>query len=418
MDRKPPRTGLFVLLVAACAGAVGFLAGRFGPGAPDSSPARGVAPAIEARWREVAQPDEAWLFEREEAKDAPSLPPPAASGEPEGPPPSQLIASLREHRNGERAQKILQGMIADAARAGGPILPELKELLDSGEDIRFTGYDAKEGGYPTLRVALLAAAEATGDPAATEMIAEVTQTSESPVEVVFGAHLLDRLDALDAPTAQRALDSLQRPLTDDQRKAMGPVVGRVVPAAAGAAPEYAESMLLTQIRAEDHRNLRMLMPALKGLPEDRARNLVLTTVTAGDVHERNKRWVAGQAARRRELGMLSELRQAIESNVVSPKVATTVAHGSIWNREYGRLFKRARKAARSGDLAEARQLATQYHARLSEAQRTVQAARNSGAKINPIVDTTAKQRRQQLDQLRAEIRRRAKALAKKQAQDG
>ena len=50
-----------------------------------------------------------------------------------------------------------------------------RQRLEAGDDIAFKAYKPGDPGYPSLRVALLAAAEATGDPAA-----PVTPTPEAP----------------------------------------------------------------------------------------------------------------------------------------------------------------------------------------------------------------------------------------------
>jgi hypothetical protein len=406
---------MLLLAVALGAGGAGYLLGRFD--ADEPAPPRGGAgttvivaglpPAADApdeAWLDAADPDDGVA---ETGTDSTAARPPT--------PPSEIIDSLRRYSDGPRAQKIVAGLIADAARLGAPMLPEIADLLKSGIDVELGGYSPEKGGYPSLRVALLAAAEATGDPAAAAIVAEVTRTSTSPVEVVFGADILDRLHALDAPSAQRTLEALAGPLSAEQRKAMGPVLGRVVPRAAAADPVYAETLLTTQLRASDQSNTRVLMPVLNGLPADRAQAMVLATMTAPDVSDVNKRWIAGQAARRSEVSMLKELRHAIESNTVSPRVATSVAYSSMNGGPYRTFTHHARRAMRDGDLATAKDLATQYYARLEEAQRTVEAARNAGATLQPRLATTARGLQQGLDELRRQIARRQKQLEKQAA---
>jgi len=321
--------------------------------------------------------------------------------------PSDLIDSLREHANSPRAQKMLLGMVADAALAGGRMMPEIRRMLDEGIDITFTSYKPDEPGYPSLRVALLAAAEATGDPAAVKLLAEVAATSESPVEVVFSAHMLDRLDALDAETAHRALDVIAKPLSKDQWKAMSSVLKRVVPAAAAADPAYAETFLTTHMRATaDGKGLnsRLLAPVLDGLPIESVRNIVLSAVNANDIPDRTKALLASRAAQRKELSMLQDLRSAIESNTLSERVIRSVATSSIRGRAYSVLRKQAWSAIKKGNLGEAQKLAKSYEARLAEAAKTIKAARATGAKLPRNLATRATLMRQQLNEVLARIR--------------
>ena len=418
--KKKPRVGLMMLIIAIGTGTAGYLLGRFD--APDAPPPRaapttipfvavGLPPADDA-------PDEAWL----ESDAAPPPAAPAGTDDVSGRKPvptSELLDSLRRHAGTDRAQKILAGLVADAARIGGPMLPEIRGLLDSGVDLKFATNGGKgAAGFPSLRIALMAAAEATGDPAAAAIVAEVTHTTENPVEVVFGADVLSRLGALDAKTAQRTLDSLAAPLDPEQRKAMGPVLGRVVPQAATVDPAYAETLLRKQLRAEDRRNTRLIMPALNGLPPERAQELVLSAMTAGDIDDRNKRMLAGQAARRPGIEMLDQLRKAIETNTVSPRVAASVAYSAMSYRPYGAINKHVRIALKNGDVGAAKKLAADYHARLVAAQKTVTAARNAGAKLKPKLATTTKGLRQTLDELRAQISRRIKALEREAKKQG
>ena len=181
---KKQRTGLMLVLVAVGAASVGFLLGW--QMASDAPAERGHHAQRSAQ----STPDD-WEgvdpWDREEPEPIPV--PVATAAERESKKeylkPSELIDSLRENANSPRAQKMLLGMVADAALAGGRMIPEITRMLNEGTDITFTSYKPGEPGYPSLRVALLAAAEATGDPAAVKLIAEVAATSESPVEVVF-----------------------------------------------------------------------------------------------------------------------------------------------------------------------------------------------------------------------------------------
>jgi len=411
MERKRPKTGLLVIFVAVGAATVGFLVGRMG--APD--------PARDGRQRAPARPV------------ALALDPPAASGPAEAyadngfddpymereavpddvPTPSELLDALREHAGTERGQIIALGMVANAARLGSAALPEIRELLKSNVDIPLGGFSGQGLGYPSLRVALMAAAEATGDPEAVALIAEVAQTTESPVEVVFSAHLLDRLDALDAGTAQRTLASLAKPLSPEQKKAMGSVVGRVVPAAAAADPGYAETLLTQQLRMEKGTGAdpRFMAPILDGLPGDRARDIVMSALTAADVTDRNKRMLVGRAAQRAELTLLSDLRQTIETGVVSPGVASSIAHSAIGGRRYTSMERSTRRAIREGDLGKARETVVAYRDRLNEANLTIAAAKNSGARLRNDIYTYARLRQQRLNAMKAQV---AKAYQKQQ----
>jgi hypothetical protein len=396
-----------ILGVALGAGAAGYflggLGGREDRGRPPEAPPRSVY--LEA---EPAPEPPAWEEPGEEQIAALEA---AASALAEDlPPATDLLDALRRSGDAEKSQILLIGMVANAARKGGAALPELRDLLDSGIDLKFPSWEGGLG-YPSLRVALLAAAEATGDPAAAQLIAEVTRAAESPVEVVFGAHVLDRLKALDAPTAQRTLEALGRPLADDQRKAMASIAGRVVPAAAAADPAYAEVFLATQLRMPKGTGAdpRMVAPVLDGLPAARAEQLVLAHLAAGDVTDGAKKALAARATQRSELSMLSELRRGIEAGVFTPDVAATVAHGAVANRAYGRIEREAKHALKAGDVATARQLASTYYERLAETEQTVEAARKAGAKLRGDLGAYTNLQRQRLDALRREIR-------KKQAQ--
>ncbi|MHC4974215.1 MAG: hypothetical protein ACYTG3_17990 [Planctomycetota bacterium] len=411
MERKRPKTGLLVLFVAVGAATVGFLVGRIQ--APDAArEGRRERPAARPVTL-VPEPPPAGERATELADngfDDPYLEKDAVPDD--VPTPSDLIVSLREHAGTERGQIIVLGMVANAARMGSAALPEIRELLRSNADIKLGGYSGQGLGYPSLRVALMAAAEATGDPEAVNLIAEVAQTTESPVEVVFSAHLLDRLDALDADTAQRTLSSLSGQLSPEQKKAMGAVVGRVVPAAAAADPVYAETLLTQQLRMEKGTGAdpRFMAPILDGLPGDRAHDLVMSAMTAADVSDRNKRMLVSRAAQRAELSLLSDLRQTIETGVVSPRIASSIAHSAIGGRRYSNMEKRARRAAKAGDFDKARQIAGAYRDRLNEANLTIDAARNAGARLRNDINTYARLRQQRFNAMKAQI---AKAYQKK-----
>lgn len=420
MERKRPKTGLLVLFVAVGAATVGFLVGRMQ--APDAAregrrerlPARRLTPEpppATARSHEPAANglDDPYLEQEAVPDDVPT--------------PSELLVSLRQHAGTERGQIIVLGMVANAARLGSAALPEIRELLQSNVDIPLTGYSGQGLGYPSLRVALMAAAEATGDPEAVSLIAEVAQTTESPVEVVFSAHLLDRLDALDADTAQRTLTSLAGQLSPEQKKAIGAVVGRVVPAAAAADPGYAETLLTQQLRMERGTGAdpRFMAPILDGLPGQRAHDIVMSAMTAADVTDRNKRMLVSRAAQRAEISLLSDLRQSIETGVVSPKIASAIAHSAIGGRRYSNMERASRRAIKAGDLDQARSLVGAYRERLNEANLTIDAAKNSGARLRNDIYTYARLRQQRLNAMKAQVakayekRRKAAEQAAKQA---
>jgi len=404
MARKGPRTGVLILCVAVGSGGLGYMLGAETGGAPEAV----RPPRADTRPLVVLEPP-------------PTLPPawedlPAEDGEGgaeaapeivsvEGMSTAELLRSLQEHAGTERGQMMLLGMVADAARRGPAALPELRELLESGVDIQFPGYTGKGLGYPSLRVALLAAAEATGDPEAARIIADVAHSSESPVEVVYSAHLLDRLDALDPQTAQRTLDALAKPLTAEQKKAMGAVAGRVLPAVAAVDPAYAENFLALQLRMPKGTGTdpRFAAAVLDGLPADQARSLVLNTLSAADVSERNKQLLAARASQRQELSMLTELRQGIESNAFTPKIAGAIANSALGGSSYRVMQYETRRAIKQGNLEEARGYAALYHERLVEVQRTIEAARNAGARVRPDVMAQLQLSQRRLDMLRAQI---------------
>lgn len=396
-----------LILVGVGAGATGYVVG--GLRGPEPLPARPSSPPrIEYRdetpWEEPGD-------ERAAAVEAAAA---VLSGDIEVPPSGDLVETLRRSPDAERSQILLIGMVANAAARGGAALPEIKDLLASGIDLQFPDWDERGLGYPSLRVALLAAAEATGDPAATALIAEVTRTSESPVEVVFGAAMLDRLNALDAPTAQRALDSLSKPLTKEQAKAMQEVAGKVVVAASRADPAYAEQFLMAQLRMPKGKGAdpRFVAPVLDGLPTARARELVVANLTATDVADGAKQLLARRAAQRAEIPMLTELRNGIQAGIFTKSVAATVAQSAVANRAYGRIEREARKALKSGDLGRARELAGDYYEWLSLTQQTVDAARAMGAPLRKDLGAYVNLQQQRLDTLRRQI---AQALQKQQA---
>jgi hypothetical protein len=395
-----------LIVVGLGAGATGYFLG--GLRGPEAQPARPPTPP------RIEFPEETpWEEPGEEQIAAVEAAVAALAQDEDAPAPGDLVETLRRSSDAERSQILLIGMVANAAARGGAALPEIKELLDSGIDLQFPDWDEQGLGYPSLRIALLAAAEATGDPAATALIAEVARTSESPVEVVFGTAILDLLGALDAATAQRALDSLSHPLTKEQAKAMQEVAGKVVVAAARADPAYAELFLATQLRMPKGKGAdpRFVAPVLDGLPSERARELVVAHLTAADVGNDAKHMLAKRAAQRAELPMLAELKHGIEAGIYSKDVAATVAHSAVANRAYGRIEREARKALKTGDLDRARSLASDYHQWLSTTEQTVEAARRMGAPLRKDLPAYTNLQRQRLDSLRQQI---AQALKRQQ----
>jgi len=399
---------LVIFWVALGAGATGYFVG--GLRGPEAQPARPPTPP------RIEFPEETpWEEPGDEQIAAVEAAVAALSEDADLPAPGELFETLRRSADAERSQILLIGMVANAASRGAAALPEIKDMLASGIDLQFPDWEGQGLGYPSLRVALLAAAEATGDPAATQLIAEVARTSESPVEVVFGAAMLDRLDALDALTAQRALDSLGKPLSKEQAKAMQEIVGKVVPAAARADPAYAEQFLAAQLRMPKGTGAdpRFVAPVLDGLPSERARELVVAHLTAADVSDGAKQMLARRAAQRAELPMLAELKHGIEAGIYSKDVAATVAHSAVANRAYGRIEREAKKALKSGDLDRARSLASDYHQWLNTTEQTVEAARRMGAPLRKDLPAYTNLQRQRLDALRQQI---AQALKRQQAQ--
>ncbi len=341
-----------VILVGLGAGVTGYVLG--GLRGPEPAPARPPSPP------KIELPEAPWEEPGEEQVAAVEAAVAAFASDIDLPAPGDLVETLRRSSDAERSQILLIGMVANAASRGAEALPEIRDLLASGVDLQFPDWEGQGLGYPSLRVALLAAAEATGDPAATQLIAEVAKTSESPVEVVFGAAMLDRLAALDAPTAQRALESLAKPLSKEQASAMQEIVGKVVPAAARADPAYAEQFLAAQLRMPKGKGAdpRFVAPVLDGLPSERARELVVAHLTATDVGDGAKQMLARRAAQRAELPMLSDLRHGIEAGIFSKDVAATVAHSAVANRAYGRIERDAKRALKAGDVGRARSRAT------------------------------------------------------------
>jgi len=395
-----------VIVVGVGAGATGYFLG--GLRGPEPAPARPPSPP------RIELPEAPWEEPGEEQVAAVEAAVAAFASDIDLPAPSDLVETLRRSSDAERSQILLIGMVANAASRGGAALPEIRDLLASGVDLQFPDWEGQGLGYPSLRVALLAAAEATGDPAATRLIAEVAKTSESPVEVVFGAAMLDRLDALDAPTAQRALEALSRPLTKEQAQAMQEVVGKVVPAAARADPAYAEQFLAAQLRMPKGKGAdpRFVAPVLDGLPPERARELVVAHLTAADVGEGAKQMLARRAAQRAELPMLQELKRGIEAGIFPKDVAATVAHSAVANRAYGRIEREAKKALKAGDVPRARALASDYNQWLNETEQTVEAARRMGAPLRNDLPAYLKLQQQRLDAFRQQI---AQTLKKQQA---
>jgi hypothetical protein len=397
---------LIIIGVGLGAGATGFfLGGLRGP-----EPLR-LPPPSPPRYDVLEEPDAEAMPAEEQVAAVEAAVAVLAEDLPE---PDVLIEALRRTPDGDRAQILLIGMVANAASRGPDALPGIRDLLASGVDLHFPEWDGKGLGYPSLRVALLAAAEATGDPAAAQLVAEVTRTSESPVEVVFGAHVLDRLKVLDAPTAQRALDSIGKPLTRDQAQAMASIAGRVVPAAAAADPAYAEQFLMAQLRMPKGQGAdpRFVAPVLDGIPSERALELVVANLTAADVGEGAKRMLAQRAAQRAELPMLAELKRGVEAGIYSKSVAATVAQSAVANRAYGRIERDAKRALKSGDLDRARDLASDYHQWLTTTQQTIEAAQRMGASLRKDLPMYVKLQQQRLDSLRQQI---AKALKQQQA---
>jgi len=410
-----------VLIVGLAGLGAGFALGRLT--GEEAAPARWSEARSQARFENAySERDPAFRddvdeeSENGEGRGEPKVQPaPIAEGAPVEP--RELIDALRRHADSDRSQKMLIGMVADAARLGGKLLPEIQEMLEAGDDIRFSSYKPGQPGYPSLRIALLDAAATTGDPAAIAMIAEVAQQTESPMEVVFSAHVLDKLDALDVATAQRTLDSTLTKLAPADAKALGSILNQVIPAAAAADPAYAETILQQQIRNPDRKNreLRAITPMLDGLPIARAQDVVLTSMTAADVTDRAKYQIAQRAARRPEIEMMEQLRGAIESRSIDPKLARTIAANSVNGKPFGKTYKTARRALKSQDIRAAQEQAKVFQARLAEANKTIAAARAAGANVPAKVNKQASIHRENLDTLLRQIRKTHEQMQKQAA---
>ena len=298
-----------------------------------------------------------------------------------------------------------------------PVGVEVGDMLESGDDIRFGSYKPGQPGYPSLRMALLDAAASTGDPEAVALIAQVARETESPVEVVFSAHVLDKLDALDSETAQRTLDTALTKLSPADAKAVRSILGKVIPAAAAAEPAYTETILQQQIRNPERNGgqLRAITPMLDGLPIERAQDVIAISLTSADVTDRAKYQLASRAARRPEIEMLEQLRTAIESNTLEPRLARTIAQSSVSGRPYGMAFKNARRSLKANDVRGAQEQAKQFQARLAEANKTIAAARAAGAKVPPKVSKQASIHRENLQNLLRQISRKNQQLQKQAA---
>jgi adenylosuccinate synthase len=113
--------------------------------------------------------------------------------------------------------------------------------------------------------------------------------------------------------------------------------------------------------------------------------------------------MAGRAAQRAELDMLTDLRSAIESNTLPPRVSSTIARSAMGGSRYGRMERSARRAVKTGDLARAQNIAKSYQSRLVEAQKTVNAAKVAGAKLPSDIQTRAKLYSQRLKDINTYI---------------
>jgi len=385
--RKPPPLGLLLLAVALGAGVAGYLLGRIEGG--DETVARGPAPGAARPAPLAADPwaEALGSLDGEPAaveEPVPEEPAPAAADAGEsGLTFAERMDRIRRLGDSPRGQAVLVGLVAEAAARGGEMLPEISAMLDEGWDVKFSSWDGKGPGWPSLRVALLAAAEATGDPHAGDLIATVARTTESPVELVFSAHLLQQLDRLDPETARRTFDSLGGQLTAEEKRAMAGIVGKVIPAVARANPEYAEYFVTTQLRATEgpRADPRLLAPAIDGLPPDRARTLVLDSMMAGDVADNVKRMLGSRAAATGDVATLRGLQDVLATHTLDVRTTSTIARGAMAPNGFGALEKQARHALKEGDLARAGAVASAFEERLAEARRTVRAAGDAGARI-------------------------------------
>ncbi len=384
--------GALVLLAVCGSGAAGYLLGRSGVDGEDAPRPR--APTRGSEESHGYRPYRAeWESFREEVDATPPPSPVSAEGgeAPAAVPPNELAAALARDPASPYAQKMLDAFVAEAARRGPAMLPQIQALLAEGVDVKLAAFAEDGRGYPTLRLALLDASAATGDPAALQLLGEVARTSASPMEVVFSAHLLDRLESLDAESGRRALDALTAPLSEQERRALGPVLRQVVPAAARANPDYAEAFLHAQLRPGEgpRADPRLVVPALEGVPPDQARRIALASLTSPEVADRAKAALASHAAGSMDLAALAEVRHAIETRAVPPKVAGQAARAALFSSAFGRLERDLRKALKAGDLAGAERLGRDYAFRVSEAERTVAAARAIGAELPADLDKQA-----------------------------
>lgn len=360
----------------AGAGAAGFLLGR--EQAPDRPAGRRVA---ETR---VVPAEPEWLERRVEAlDDAPSSPGEILVPPPPPIPAEDFLRQMKEHAGSPYAQKMMMAYVGEAARRGSEMLPEIRRLLREGTDIAFPRWEETGHGYPSLRAALMDAAVATGDPAATEMLRDVAATTQNPVEIAFSAHLLDQVGAMDAGTARRVFDSLTLTMSDEQRKMVDPIARRVLPAAAAADPIYAEAFLSAALRADKGADLRLATAALDGMEAGKARDFTIYTLAAGDVKDRAKNALAARAAGRREIEVVRGLREMVEAGRVTPQAASQMARGAVNGSPFGRIEKSIRDSVRSKDLDAADRSVREYTLRLEETKRLITAAQGIGGKVDP-----------------------------------
>jgi len=398
---KRKRSAFLVLLAVAGSGAAGFLLGR-GERAPDppprhAAPTGTVEPGIPAPRLEV-------FGEAPEPRPPPPSPESIPAGEPLEPiDASKLAEALARDPASPYAPTMLDALVAQAASNGRAMLPRIRELLDSGVDVKLTSFRQDGSGYPTLRLALLEAAAATGDPDAAQLLGDVARTSPSPLEVVFSAHLIDRLEGMDPATARLALGALTATFSDAERKALGPVLRQVGPAAARADPGFAESFLLERLRQPG--DTRLLMPALDGLAEERARQVVLSALSAPDVPDPAKASLATQAASTRGAEVLEEVRRAIETHALPTKAVAATARSAVNGPAFGRLERDAKRAMKSGDLALAERLADGFQRRLVEARAILAAARGRDVGLPAELDKQGSILEDRLERIRLQIAR-------------
>lgn len=394
-------TGRRVLLLFAFAGAgaAGYLLGH------TTSPERpATTRRSDLRYEAPAFPESAPV-PRPLAEAAAELPPPPEEeADPSRPPTSvrDFVGAIGKAGDSLRSQQMLVALVGEAALRGGEMLPELREMLMEGTEIQFPSYDQSAPGYPSLRAALLDAVAATGDPAAADLLREVAMTTQSPVEIAFSAHLLERMDGLDVPTARRLLDSLSAPLTDQQRKVAEAVIRKVVPAAARVDPAYAEQVLATQL-SDPKADYRSVVIALDGIEAERARDFTLMAATNNDYSEKARIALASRAAARPEIEILSGLRQSIEARTFPPKAAAQVARSSLNGGAFGSIERDIRVALKNNDFQAATRHVNAYDARLTEARRTLAAARMAGAQVEGEYDKQAAVYQSRLEQTRKRI---------------